>query len=548
MKVEATTKKELIKELQQPHRQTAKLGKSKLERKQAEETLKNSEAKFKELFNTMTSGVAVYEAIDNGEDFVFKDFNHAAEIIENVRGGDVLGKRISEAFPGVEEFGLLKVLQRVWRTGKAEYFPEMFYQDERHRGWRENWIYKLPRGEIVAVYNDITERKQLETEKKELEREAQLSSQLATVGAMASGIAHEINNPLTSVIGFSQLLMTRDIPEDIKSDIAIINDGAQRVASIVKGLLSFAHQHQPERSYTDINEIIETTLALRAYELKTNSINVIKQLASDLPLTMADSNQLQQVFLNLIINAETEMKLTSDKHKLTVKTEIAGNTIRISFKDNGPGISSENLEKIFNPFFTTKEVGKGTGLGLSICHGIISEHNGRIYAESDRGKGATFTVELPIVSEESQPALSEPEAEEPEKVSGAKILVVDDEMGVLQYLSHLLSKEGYQIETVDNASDALEMIRRETYNLILTDIKMPDMSGIEFYQRMQKLTQSLAGRVVFIAGNVTEEDVQSFSNKHKVPCISKPFATKKLLKTIARLLAERTQSFDRNTG
>jgi len=234
---------------------------------------------------------------------------------------------------------------------------------------------------------ELEERhKKAEAERIELGRKAELASRLAAVGEMASGIAHEINNPLTSVIGFAQLLMRKDTPEDIRQDVTIIADGAQRVASIVKRLLTFARQRKPERKYININEIIEATLDLRAYEMETNNIEGSTQLAPDLPWTMADTSQLQQVFLNIIINAETEMKLAHGRGNLLVKTETIDNTIRISFNDDGQGIAKENLERIFEPFFTSREVGQGTGLGLSVCHGIITEHGGKIYAKSKLGK------------------------------------------------------------------------------------------------------------------------------------------------------------------
>ncbi|HEX76347.1 MAG TPA: hypothetical protein G4O12_07205, partial [Dehalococcoidia bacterium] len=278
-----------------------------------------------------------------------------------------------------------------------------------------------------ASQREIAERKRMEEERMELERKAHLSSHLASVGEMASGIAHEINNPLTGVIGFSQLLLQRDIPEDIREDVKTIHDGAQRVAGIVKRLLTFARQYKPERNYVNINDIVETTLALRAYELKTGNIEVTTQLAPDLPGTVADAGQLQQVFLNLIINAETEMKLAHGKGKLIIKTEKVDSTIKISFRDDGPGIAEENLERIFSPFFTTRKVGQGTGLGLSVCHGIIAEHEGRIYAESQLHKGATFIVELPIITKLEQLEPSEPSVGEPQKVTKARMLIVDDE-------------------------------------------------------------------------------------------------------------------------
>jgi len=255
---------------------------------------------------------------------------------------------------------------------------------------------------------------------------------------------------------------------------------------------------------------------------------------------MADAGQLQQVFLNIIMNAETEMRIAHGEGKLLIKTEAIDDTIRISFKDNGPGIAKENVERIFDPFFTTKKVSKGTGLGLSICHGIISEHNGQIYAKSKLGQGATFTVELPIIPEEKQLELGEPAIDESNKIAEAKILVVDDEPSTLQLLSQILTREGHKVQTVDNASDALERINSERYGLILLDIKLPGMSGMELYKSIQKIAQSLARRVVFITGDVLGADTKDFLSKTKAPYITKPFDIEQLKKDINCILTQRT--------
>jgi PAS domain S-box-containing protein len=248
-----------------------------------------------------------------------------------------------------------------------------------------------PSGYLV-VTTDITELKNMQ---------AQLMAQdrLASLGELVSGVAHELNNPLTSVIGFSELLLRRDLPDDIKEDLEIINDKAKLIASIVQSLLTFARKQPQEKLPIDLNERIRRVLELRAYEQKTNNIQVITRFASDLPQIMGDSFQLYQVFLNIIINAEFFMIEAHNKGTLTITTErMIGDFVRATFADDGPGISKENMTHLFTPFFTTKEVGKGTGLGLSICHGIITEHEGRIYAGSELGKGATLIVELPITS------------------------------------------------------------------------------------------------------------------------------------------------------
>jgi signal transduction histidine kinase len=225
-----------------------------------------------------------------------------------------------------------------------------------------------------------------------------LTDRLASLGELASGTAHELNNPLTSIIGFSQLLMEREVPDDIREDLKLICSEAQRAASVTKNLLTFARKHAPVKQRDQINNIIEDVLKLRTYEHKVSGIEVERQLDPDLPEIMVDYFQMQQVFMNIIINAEYFMTRAHNKGTLTITTKKQSNTVMISFADDGPGIPLENLRRIFDPFFTTKEAGKGTGLGLSICHGIVTEHGGQIYAGSQLGKGATVFVELPINS------------------------------------------------------------------------------------------------------------------------------------------------------
>jgi len=242
---------------------------------------------------------------------------------------------------------------------------------------------------ISATHFDLTERKKMQ-------EQLVVTDRLASIGELISGIAHEMNNPLTGVIGFSDLLLDRDLPDDIKEDIEVINKEAKRTAEVVRGLLTFARKHPQEKQSVDINNIIQTVLELRAYEQRVHNIEVNTQFARNLPEITANGFQLQQVFINIIINAEHFMTEAHGRGTLTITTERIEDIIRASFADDGPGIAKENLGHLFDPFFTTKEVGKGTGLGLSISHGIVTEHGGRIYAESKLGKGATFIMELPI--------------------------------------------------------------------------------------------------------------------------------------------------------
>jgi PAS domain S-box-containing protein len=243
--------------------------------------------------------------------------------------------------------------------------------------------------EIVGVARDITQRRKME-------EQLIMQDRLASIGQLTSGLAHELNNPLTSVISFSSLLLEQDLPDDVKQDVKTINEEALRTANIVKNLLNFAQKQPQEKAPVNINDSINKVLELRAYEQKVNNIIVDTHLAPDLPLAMGNSSELQQVFFNVLINAEFFMLKAHGKGNMKVTTEKAGANIRIKFADDGPGISAEDMKHLFTPFFSTKEVGKGTGLSLSICQGIIAAHEGRIWAESEIGKGSNFFIELPV--------------------------------------------------------------------------------------------------------------------------------------------------------
>ena len=278
-----------------------------------------------------------------------------------------------EVLPGLYEITIV-------RKDGTEVPVEVVYASTQYKG----------KAASVGYIRDITDRKKME-------EQLIVTDRLVSIGELASGIAHELNNPLTSVIGFSDLLLGKKyLPDDVKEDLGVVNREAKRTAQVVRNLLTFARKHEAEKKAVDIHGIIKLVLELRAYEQKLKNIKVHTRFASSLPEIIADGFQLQQVFLNIIINAEHFMTEEHGRGTLTITTERAGDIIRASFADDGPGIAKRNLGHLFDPFFTTKEVGKGTGLGLSISYGIITEHGGRIYAESKLGKGATFIVEFPI--------------------------------------------------------------------------------------------------------------------------------------------------------
>ncbi|MEE8374483.1 MAG: ATP-binding protein [Dehalococcoidia bacterium] len=255
--------------------------------------------------------------------------------------------------------------------------------------------------ELVAVVRDVTDRKRAEDEKRRMEQQLQLAGRLAAVGELAAGVAHELNNPLAAVQGFAQLLSQNEtLDEETRIDVETIYEQAQRATRITESLLSFARKHNSEKALVSINEALERSLELHAHQMKVNNIEISLELDPELPETWADFHQMQQVFVNIVSNAEQAMTGAHHRGNLSIKTLVASETIQIIFADDGPGIPEDSLRRVFDPFFTTKEVGKGTGLGLSICYGIIRDHGGNIFVRSKAGQGAAFVVEIPIVTEE----------------------------------------------------------------------------------------------------------------------------------------------------
>jgi PAS domain S-box-containing protein len=366
-----------------------------IERKRAEEALKRQKAYFQQLFDNSPDAIVLLDDTDR-----IVQVNKGFEALFGYQIEEVKGRFINDVVVPEDRTEEASAMSRatlnnqVVRKETVRKRKDGSLVDVSTVGYPIRFGNKVVG--VYVIYSDITERKRAEEERRELEHRAYLTSRLASIGEMAAGIAHEINNPLTAVIGFAQLVMDANIPDDVKKDIAVIYKEAQRAAEVAKNLLVFARKREPARQPTDINGAIREVLKLRAYEQKVNNIQVNTRLDPKLPAVMADYSQLQQVFLNIIINAESAMLEAHNGGTLTVTTQKVNDTSRVSFTDNGLGIAKENLERVFDPFFTTKEVGKGTGLGLSLCHGIVVQHGGRIYARSKLGKGATFVVELPI--------------------------------------------------------------------------------------------------------------------------------------------------------
>jgi two-component system NtrC family sensor kinase len=366
-------------------------------RKLMEEALRKNEEKSLRMFESVTEGISVVDL--NG--IITEANQRTVEMHGFSSKGELLGKSAFELVAPSDHEKIAKNMRKTLKEGLIRGVEYNLLKSDGSEFPSElsTSVLKDASGNpvgLVTISRDITRRKQAEGREKELQKELLLSSRLASIGELAAGVAHQINNPLTGVLGFSQRLLRKSTDREVSENLGRIYTEAERAAKVVQNLLIFARRRQPKKELSDANEILQSALELRAYELKTSNIEVVTGLAPSLPRVMLDFYQMEEVFLNIILNAEQVMTEAHNGGKLTIETGRGKGYIRVTFTDDGPGIPAEKLYKIFDPFFSTRGERGGTGLGLSVCHGIIAEHGGRIYAKSKPGKGATFFVELPV--------------------------------------------------------------------------------------------------------------------------------------------------------
>lgn len=605
-----------------------------VERIRIREELSGLNTKYQELFERMSSGVAFYQAVDDGADFIFTAFNRAAELIENMNRNDVIGKRVTSVFPGIREMGLLDLFQRVWKTGNPEMLPVKQYSDNRILGWRENHVIKLPSGEIVAIYDDrtvemqareqieealkekelseakyrdlyhhspdmyftidlsgwtITEcnqtfirqigypvnqiigspferfltgesatffktrivaqlsetgefenadlqlvcadgsvpdtqlkittlpdsqglprqafgvlrdetaKKQLERERSDFEKQLMHLQKMEAIATLAGGIAHDFNNILHPIMGYTRMAKKR-VHLDPKTFgyLEQISTSANRARQLINQLLSFSRPDRQEFSVIDLKPVLKETLHFIKATIPA-SIEIERKIDDESGNIMGNPSQIHQILMNLITNAYQAMedyggRLSVEMFPLDPTMEEwfledpgVKRGVALLISDTGPGIDENIIDRIFDPYFTTKESGKGTGLGLATVQGIVKAHGGDIRVTSCKGYGTTFHLIFPEAEEDAE---ANPEESQQKIPTGIEhVLLVDDEYRIVALEKEMLEELGYTITSRTGSIDALEAFRAnpERYDLVLTDMNMPNMDGADLAVNLRNL-------------------------------------------------------------
>ena len=389
------------------------------------------------------------------------------------------------------------------------------------------------------------EAEQRRREKESTERMLLQSEKLAALGQVVAGVAHDLNNPLASVLGLAELLVRReDLPAPAREALATIAAEAERARRVVRNLLAFAREHEPERVPTDLNDVVRRTLALRGAEMHMSSLQVVEELA-ELPETLADGHLLQQALLNLVLNSEQAMLEAHGRGRLAVRSAYlseggvrrGGPTLRLEIEDDGPGIPPDKLGRIFEPFFTTKPVGKGTGLGLSLSFSIVAQHQGVIWAESPPGAGARFIVELPLVAVSEQTAAGQtPPPPDRGVFAGRRVLLVDDETPLRLIAREVLEAEGSLVEEAASGQAALAVLRDRDFDLVVSDVRMPDLSGFDVYRLACAERPPLSGRFLFVTGDVASGETADLLAATGCAYLEKPYHVGQLLERAGQVL------------
>ena len=501
------------------------------DRKRAEAALRASEEQYHAMFNASIDGLALWNAAGEVVDInpaLWRMYGHTdaefsamsaqhwprpsyqPEFLRVVGAGESLHSEVTESRKDGSALQL-----------EVHGIP-MQYQGRPH---------------VLTIARDITGKKRAEEELARQRESLYQREKLAALGSLLAGVAHELNNPLSVVVARAVLLEEQG---DAATQAAAlkIRTAAERCARIVRTFLAMARQQQPERGPVAINDVITAALDMTGYAIRTSGIDVSLALAPDLPLILADADQLHQVLLNLVINAQQSLQEHPAPRRISVTSSLdaGGETLRIAVADNGPGIAPHHRARIFDPYFTTKPTGMGTGVGLAVSLGIVESHGGTLGVACPKEGGAIFTIALPVRHADAGEAPVAPEpAPSPRRRS---VLVVDDEAGIRESLAEILCGARHRVVTASSGREALERMAVEYYDVILTDVRMPDLDGRALYAQIEQRWPRQAARVVFVTGDTLASELREFVRNSGRRVIEKPFLPSEVRRIVAELAAD----------
>ena len=393
---------------------------------------------------------------------------------------------------------------------------------------------------IVSHSRDLTGQLAIEAELARQREQAFQNEKMSALGSLLAGVAHELNNPLSVVVGHAMMLADEAEDPTVLRQTKKIRDAAERCSKIVRTFLTMAREEPVRMETTDLREVIETAVEVARYGDTGDGVGIDTELEDDLPEVCADADQLTQAIVNLVLNAEQAIEATNQSGTVRVRasTDRTKEALSIVVEDDGPGIPADIRARIFEPFFTTKGVGKGTGIGLAVCHRVVTAHNGTISLEDVRPRGTRFTISLPI--EQNGAPVAPAANETPDADTTIRVLVIDDEVEVADLNVEVLERGGFEARAVYRAADAFEILRTGRYDVVLSDLNMPDTDGRAVFDTISAEFPHLLPHTGFVTGDTMGRSSQKFLSEAKRPYLEKPVSPQELRAFVARLSSGET--------
>ena len=497
-------------------------------RKKAEEALRASEEQYRSMFNASIDGLALWNAA--GE---IVDTNPALWRMYGYSEGE------SHALPPDSRIGPSYCPEFLQAVAAGESLHSEVADLRKDGSALELEVHGIPmqyqgKPHVLTIARDITEKKHSAEELARQRESLYQREKLAALGSLLAGVAHELNNPLSVVVARAVLLEEQG-DSTIQAAALKIRAAAERCARIVRTFLAMARQQQPERGPVAINDVVSAALDIASYAIRTSSIEVVLDLSKNIPRILADADQLHQVMLNLIINAQQSLQDQPAPRRISVTScfDFLANVVCITVADNGPGIPESLRPRVFEPYFTTKPTGIGTGVGLAVSLGIVEAHGGTLTVKCPLEGGAVFAIALPVGTVEA----TDVDAEPPSKPNAIqrRILIVDDEAEIREALAEILTGAKHRVATARSGREALERMAAEHYDVILTDIRMPDLDGRALYQEIERRWPGQGGHVVFVTGDTLASALREFVSESGRPVIEKPFLPSEVRRVVAEL-------------